>query len=96
MKKGDAGLTTKKIQGYQSLRIVQYADMTFEDVFVPDNNKLEYATDFERSTGSVLLSSRVIAASGLTGLAIGAYEECLRDCLSRKQFGKPIASFQLI
>jgi alkylation response protein AidB-like acyl-CoA dehydrogenase len=67
--------------------------MTFEDVFVPNKNKLEYAVDFEKSTASVLLSSRVSAASGLTGTAIGAYEECLRYCLKRKQFGRPIAGF---
>ena len=75
------------------MRIVQYADMTFTDVFVPTHNKLEYAVDFEKSTASVLLSSRIGTASMLTGIAIGAYEECLRYCLKRKQFGRPIAGF---
>ena len=30
------------------------------------------------------------------GLAAGAYEAALKYCLNRKQFGKPIAKFQLI
>ena len=81
---GSPGLTRTKIAGYQALRIVQYADIIFDDVFVPDNNKLEYATNFEKSTGSVLLTSRVAAASGLTGIAMGAYETALNYCLTRK------------
>jgi alkylation response protein AidB-like acyl-CoA dehydrogenase len=58
--------------------------MIFEDVFVPDCNKLEFATDFEKSTGRVLLSSRMIVACATAGIAIGAYETCLRYCLTRK------------
>ena len=81
---GSPGLTRTKIAGYQALRIVQYADIVFEDVFVPDNNKLEYATNFEKSTGSVLLTSRVAAASALTGMAMGSYETALNYCLTRK------------
>ena len=30
------------------------------------------------------------------GVAAGAYEQCLKYVLERKQFGKPVAQFQLI
>lgn len=94
--KGSKGLKTSKIENKYSLRIVQNADITLDNVFVPDNNKLTHAKDFATGTNVILESSRLCVAWMIVGNACGAYEAALKYCLQRKQFGRPIASFQLI
>ena len=76
--------------------MVQNADIDMTDVFVPDQNKLTYATDFATGTNALLQSSRLVVAWFAAGCAAGAYEAALEYCLKRKQFGKPIAKYQLI
>jgi len=67
--------------------------MKFDNVFIPEKNKLTHAVNFEKSTGNVLIASRLGVAFAITGVGCGAYEQCLEYCLKRKQFGKPIAQF---
>jgi len=90
------GLTRSKIEGKYALRMTQNADITFKDVFVPDRNKLTYATDFATGTNKILESSRLCVAWMAAGCATGAYEQCLKYTLQRVQFKRPIAKFQLI
>lgn len=77
------------------LRLTSYysADITLEDVFVPDNMRLAKATDFATGTNVILEHSRLKVAWGGVGIACGAYEAALKYALERKQFGKSIASF---
>jgi alkylation response protein AidB-like acyl-CoA dehydrogenase len=95
VEKGQKGLTTKKIENKYALRIVQNADIFLENVFVPDNNRLAKATDFGNGANMLLETSRIKVAWGAVGIAAGAYEAALAYSLKRKQFGKPIAGFQL-
>ena len=95
VKKGSKGLKTTKIENKYSLRMVQNADIEMTDVFVPDENKLEFATDFGGSTNVVLEASRLMVGWLAAGCAAGAYEAALKYSLNRTQFGKPIAAFQL-
>lgn len=76
--------------------MVQNADITFENVFVPDNNKLTHAKNFATGTNAILESSRLGVAWMIAGLACGAYEAALKFTLKRKQFGRPVAKFQLV
>ena len=62
-------------------------------MFVPDNNKLEYATNFFVSAYKCLEHSRLKVCWGAAGGAAGAYEAALHYALKRKQFGRPIAGF---
>ena len=62
---------------------------------VPESNRLQEATGF-RSTANVLRVTRVGVAWQATGCARGAYEHALRYAKARQQFGRPIASFQLV
>ncbi len=94
--KGSKGLKTTKIENKYSLRIVQNADIELVDVFVPDNNKLTKSKDFATGTNAILESSRLGVGWMIVGVAAGAYEAALKYCLTRHQFGKPIAKFQLI
>uniref|UniRef100_A0A7S3ILR7 Acyl-CoA dehydrogenase/oxidase C-terminal domain-containing protein n=1 Tax=Strombidium inclinatum TaxID=197538 RepID=A0A7S3ILR7_9SPIT len=76
--------------------MVQNANIYMKDVFVPDNNRLNKAQSFQSGTTPVLEASRLLVAWIAAGIAAGAYEAALKYCLNRKQFGKPIAKFQLI
>ena len=50
VKKGSPGLTCTKMENKYSLRMVQNADITMKDVFVPDKNKLTHAKNFATGT----------------------------------------------
>lgn len=94
--KGMKGLKTTKIENKYSLRVVQNADIELDNVLVPKRNRLAKAKDFATGTNVVLESSRLVVAWMIGGLAVGAYEAALKYTLNRKQFGRPIASFQLV
>lgn len=93
VEKGSKGFSAKKIENKYSLRMVTNADITFENVFVPDHNKLAKANDFATGTNKILEHSRIKVIWGAVGCAAGAYEAALHYALKRKQFGKSIASF---
>ncbi|CAD5993390.1 acyl-CoA dehydrogenase family protein [Agreia sp. COWG] len=89
------GYTATKIENKQSLRIVQNADITLEDVRVPESLRLGNANSF-RDTAKVLRLTRAEVAWAAVGNSVGAYEAALAYTKERVQFGKPIASHQLI
>jgi len=89
------GYTATKIEGKQSLRMVQNADITLENVVVPESLRLQNANSF-KDTAAVLRLTRAEVAWAAVGVAIGAYEAALRYSKERVQFGKPIAKHQLI
>ena len=60
---------------------------------MPNYNKLAKATNFEKSCAPVLAKSRIVVAWGLVWASVGSYETCVKYCMERKQFGKPIAQF---
>ncbi|HWU47821.1 MAG TPA: acyl-CoA dehydrogenase family protein [Humibacter sp.] len=89
------GCTATKIEGKQSLRIVQNADITLQDVRVPESLRLQNANSF-KDTARVLRATRAEVAWAAVGLAVGAYEAALRYAKERIQFGKPIGAHQLV
>ncbi|RFA22653.1 acyl-CoA dehydrogenase family protein [Subtercola boreus] len=89
------GYTATKIEGKQSLRIVQNADITLENVRVPESMRLHNANSF-RDTAKVLRLTRAEVAWAAVGNSIGAYDAAVRYTKQRVQFGKPIASHQLV
>ena len=72
------------------------AQLFFEDCRVPESNLLGTRGEGSRIMLNTLDSGRLaIGAMGL-GLAQGAFEMALKYAKTRKQFGKPIAQFQVI
>ena len=65
-------------------------------MFVPENNKLAKATDFEKGLNAMLMVSRLTLTWIFAGAMAGAYEHSYKYVMNRTQFGKPIAGFQLI
>ena len=89
------GYRATKIERKQALRIVQNADIVLEDVRVPESLRLQNANSF-RDTAAVLRLTRAEVAWAAVGVAVGAYETALAYAKERVQFGKPIASHQLV
>ncbi len=89
------GFTATKIEDKIALRGVQNADIVMQGVRVPESRRLQRADSF-RSTAEVLRLTRTEVAWQAVGIAVGAYEAALAYARERIQFGKPIASHQLV
>ncbi|RXZ38492.1 acyl-CoA dehydrogenase [Oxalobacteraceae bacterium CAVE-383] len=89
------GFKVEKIVTKMALRVVQNGHITMTECRVPDANHLVGANSF-RDTAKVLRMSRAGVAWESVGCATGAYEHALRYAQKRQQFGRPIASFQLV
>ena len=89
------GYSAKRIENKQALRIVQNADIVLENVVVPEANRLHKSQTF-RETAAVLRLTRAEVAWAAVGNSIGAYEAAVAYSKERIQFGKPIASHQLV
>ena len=64
-------------------------------VRVPAENRLTGCRNF-RDVAAVLSRTRYTVAWRALGMALGAYEAALAYAQKREQFGKPIASYQLV
>jgi alkylation response protein AidB-like acyl-CoA dehydrogenase len=89
------GFSVEKIENKIALKVVQNGHITLKDVRVPETNRLQGGNSF-RDTAKVLKMTRYAVAWMATGCAMGAYEAALKYSQERLQFGKPIASFQLV
>jgi len=89
------GYSATKIENKISLRTVQNADITLENVVVPDVFKLANANSF-RDTNKVLKVTRLSVAWQAVGQQLAAFDVARRYAVERSQFGRPIASFQLV
>jgi glutaryl-CoA dehydrogenase len=95
VEKGTPGYQASVIEGKVSLRAVWQADITLDDVRVPAENRLPGARSF-RDTSRVLATTRATCAWAALGHATAAYDAALRYAQQRRQFGQPLASFQII
>ncbi|RYB94444.1 acyl-CoA dehydrogenase [Nocardioides oleivorans] len=95
VEKDAEGMTFDKQEDKIALRVVQNAEIHLHDVRVPEANRLQKAESF-RSTADVLRVTRMGVAWQAAGCARGAFEHALRYTKAREQFGRPIASFQLV
>ncbi|RTL62924.1 MAG: acyl-CoA dehydrogenase [Pseudonocardiaceae bacterium] len=89
------GYEATAISGKLSLRSIQQADITLTGVRVPDENRLVNATTFA-DCARVLANTRAICAWMALGHATAGYDAALRYAKERTQFGKPLASFQIV
>lgn len=95
VKKDNPGFAVEKMEDKMALRIVQNGIITLTNCEVEESDRLQNANSF-KDTAKVLQMTRAGVAWQAVGCARGAYENALDYTRTRKQFGKPIASFQLI
>src|SRR5713101_2001720 len=93
--KSTQGFSVEKIQNKIALKVVQNGLITLDNCRVPEENRLQMDKSF-RDTAKVLRMTRYLVGWEATGCQMGAYEHALKYAQERLQFGKPIASFQLI
>lgn len=95
VEKGNPGFSVEKIEHKMALRIVQNGLITLTNCEVTEGNRLQNCNSF-KDVAKVLRMTRAGVAWMAVGCARGAYESALKYTRERVQFGKPIASFQLI
>ncbi|GAB4099181.1 acyl-CoA dehydrogenase family protein [Sinomonas halotolerans] len=89
------GYRAARIENKISLRTVQNADITLDGVRVPADFKLAHANSF-KDVNRVLRSTRLSVAWQAVGQQLAAYDIARGYALEREQFGRPLASFQLV
>ena len=95
VERGMDGFTTNEIPNKWSLRASTTGELVFQDVRVPKENQLPDAFGL-KSALKCLDQARYGIAWGALGAAMECYDVARRYALERIQFGKPIASFQLV
>jgi glutaryl-CoA dehydrogenase len=95
VERGMEGFDTPEMHGKHSLRASSTGELIFNNVRVPKENILPNK-DGLGAPLSCLDSARYGIAWGAVGAAMDCYDSALRYSKERIQFGKPIASFQLI
>ena len=95
VERGTPGFTTSDVHHKLSLRASVTSELHFEDCRVPVENMLPDVRGL-RGPLSCLDEARYGIAWGATGAARACYEVALDYARNRVQFGRPIASFQLV
>ena len=88
------GVKAAKKEDKLGWRASDTRELVFEDAIVPKENMLGPRGNGFRQMLHTLDGGRIGIAALALGIAEGALEECLTYTSQRKQFGRPIASFQ--
>jgi glutaryl-CoA dehydrogenase len=95
VERGTPGLSAETMTGKAAARAIWQAQITLEDARVDESARLPGARSF-KDAGRVLVTTRNTCAWGALGHAVSAYDTALTYCKQRVQFGRPLASFQIV
>jgi alkylation response protein AidB-like acyl-CoA dehydrogenase len=90
------GFQTQPIHHKMGLRGSDTAAISLDDVFAPDEALLGEVGDGFKVAMTALDSGRYSVAAGCVGICQGCVDASVRYSKEREQFGRPIASFQLV
>jgi butyryl-CoA dehydrogenase len=90
------GFTTQEIHGKLGLRASDTAELALDGVEVSDDEILGAVGDGFKIAMSALDRGRYSVAAGCVGIAQGCVNESVKYAKERRQFDRPIASFQLV
>ncbi|MGW4777444.1 acyl-CoA dehydrogenase family protein [Streptomyces filamentosus] len=90
------GLTRRAVHGKLGLRGQATAELTLEGVRVPASAMLGPEGKGFSVAMSALAKGRMSVAAGCVGIAQAALDAAVRYAGEREQFGRPIASYQLV
>ena len=94
VEKGTRGFEAPEMHGKHSLRASVTSELIFQDCVIPQQNLLPKSGGL-KSPLMCLSQARYGIAWGALGAAMACYDAALQYSLSRVQFDKPIASFQI-
>ncbi len=95
VERGTPGVTTHQMAKKYSLRASDTSEIVLQDAAVPLDSLLPGVQGLKGPLGC-LSQARAGIAWGVCGAAMACFDEARRYALHRIQFGKPIASFQLV
>ena len=95
VEKGTPGYNARSWTGKASLRAVWQAEINFDDMRVPAENRLPGANSF-KDCARILTGTRMACAWMALGHAVAGFDVALTYAKRRKQFGKSLGSFQII
>lgn len=95
VEKDSPGFAATLIEGKLSLRAALTAELAFDNCLLPEDALLP-GSDGLRSPLTCLNHARYGIAWGALGAAMACYDEAVSYAKGREQFGRPIASFQLV
>jgi butyryl-CoA dehydrogenase len=90
------GFGSSEIHGKLGLRGSDTAELSLDGVEVPDEAMLGEVGDGFKIAMSALDSGRYSVAAGCVGICQGSVNAAVEYAKEREQFGRPIASFQLV
>ena len=96
VERGTPGFETPEIKKKMSLRFSPTGEIVLEDCFVPEENLLPGTSVGMKAPFSCLTRARYGIAWGAVGAAAFCLEKALNYTKERVQFGRPLASFQLV
>jgi butyryl-CoA dehydrogenase len=92
----DEGFSTQEIHGKLGLRASDTAELSLDEVEVDDDAMLGEIGDGFKVAMSALDAGRYSVAAGCVGICDGCVDASVAYSTERKQFGVPIARFQLV
>ncbi len=95
VEKGTPGFSANPIAGKFSLRASDTGELVFDEVRLPESSRLPGARGLKAPL-ACLNEARYGIAWGVVGAAADCYSTALRYAGERTQFGRPLASFQLV
>jgi len=90
------GFTTQEIHGKLGLRSSDTAEISLDEVEVGDESMLGEVGDGFKVAMSALENGRYSVAAGCVGICEGCVQSSIEYAKDRKQFGVPLARFQLV
>ncbi|HEX5594175.1 MAG TPA: acyl-CoA dehydrogenase family protein [Solirubrobacterales bacterium] len=90
------GFTTQEIHGKLGLRASDTAEISLDEVEVGDEAMLGEVGDGFKVAMSALENGRYSVAAGCVGICEGCVQSSIEYAKDRKQFGVPLARFQLV
>jgi glutaryl-CoA dehydrogenase len=95
VEKDAPGFEAATMVGKGAARAIWQADIRLDGVRVSDTSRLPGAERF-KDAGRVLVTTRVTCAWAALGHAVAAYDAALIYSKQRRQFGRPLCSFQIV
>jgi alkylation response protein AidB-like acyl-CoA dehydrogenase len=90
------GFAATPIKGKLGLRSQDTAELALDGVRVPDSARLGGEGEGFKVAMSALDNGRISLAAGCVGIGQGCLDACVAYASERRQFGRSIASFQLV
>jgi butyryl-CoA dehydrogenase len=96
VERGTPGFSSRDMHGKLGLRASNTAELLLDDCRIPKDHVLGHVGDGFKVAMSALDNGRYSVAAGCVGICQGCVDASVRYAKERRQFDRPIGSFQLV